>query len=1671
MAEFPANENKEASPNSKEPSRPPDVNEIVETDPDEAANEEIDVVGLSPERDTKPEDPEESLDFSLFSLAPPVRKAARSASAKFTSSTEVDFRIAPQPKIQKPQPEPKKKVVFKKSKPQADTAKKETFFSKYSGRLQYFKIKHKQSKLELYTMEKHAIKMVDLVEQIMDGNMEVVSEAFEHYKKAIDAYESACRTIRTTILTERKLASEVWGANSISIYDTENGKHKILEHMIEDLMCPSVAKHDSPTKDRTTKQSKKAKKRPAPETSPTRKKTKEDPSPPPTKKSSKKEEVQPPPPPQQTKPKIKIPEVPKTPMPKFELVDECIVHKNAMQAVRDSMVLMCTCKPNKDGYGCSFNCLNVHLRMECGSRCVLKDKCQNKRFQNHEHAPIKPFFTGAKGWGIRAEAPIKVGQFIMEYVGEVIDVNETAKRLKRYSKNNHRHHYMMGLRNGAVIDATTYGNYSRFVNHSCAPNAETQKWIVDKQLRIGFFAVKNIGEGEEIVFDYAFERFGKKAQECYCGAENCTGFIGGKPDEEEEDSSVENSEASEEEEDVQSDEKKPVQRAPRRKRTEAERVFLKEIAYTRKRVVRARREVRKVIKKKKHFTKDDILAIIRHSVLVNSYEERLFISDIFLTMTNEQVKQWFVEQNGVLAISNWLLDFSCGGSVKNTMRLQLQLIDFLLTLPVHYNDEIVEGKLLTLIKHRMEFQLPEEKVIAEMMKDVVNKVADDGLNDKDLLRVLERDKVSTMDILDELVKKATLLHEKWSLLGPKPEVVKEAEERAQVEEFAAAERRAQQSLESKVELISDNDDRSHRGRTPPSPCSSISHSRANSRTESSRSCSRANSRSAESRVGSRSDSRSDYDRRSPSWDRHRRRSVSRDRDYHYDRRRRSPSPYYRRDKYYRRDGYRSWGRGGGGYRRRYYDDYRPDWKRERYSRYSGGYHGLKSISPIRKPLDYRSEYRKRSPSPKDMKVEVEAPKQKSSEERTPAPELQLRNYEPVPPPQLLTRIPKPEQKGSSSDIAAAFPEFQKVVKPQIGIKTSTNLTQNPNPSSCPLSQDYSVSSAQNGYQQGYYYYQQGMYYQPPVPPPPGESNNEISNNRTVTTEEGPSPTSVVSDPIQSRPGSQEKADGMSEYQPYEKNPNWLIHFPEVSFKQQKSSKNEALTDEMRQKKEFKERVWHCLFNKFLKNWSKFSYYREQDLTQFARKMTHLTLNSEIKAGNTRLEITEHVYARARKITEDNLGEFVRHTRPLRPLPTDHQKEIEIVFLDSLPKDLQCRQCDQVLRLPQKIPECGHRVCENCIKGLKSCPDCGKDIDHGKVKLDKEAQRRIQKLAVQCTFHDNGCSWRGELRSLEAHALNCEFSDIICPRGCGSVFPRNQQENHLSNDCSKKLVPCDYCKKDITVKGLKTHLKVCPSFKVDCPNNCGFKNRPRSEVDEHLSECPKAGSVCPFGEFGCNYTGGRENLQKHIKEQPVKHLSFLRDGVLDFKFLLSTVQLNSEKLTRNIELLSVKVNTLEKLYGAQFIWRIENVKQKQQEARSGNQKVIFSAPFFSGRHGYKLILSASLFGDGPVRGKFMSVFISIMKGDFDSLLPWPFVHKVTFTLMDQNPDLEKRNHVGYVVKPNASIENKAFLDRPNSDRNASFGAQKFCDLIAVKNYVRDDVMFIKCNVDTQNMIIL
>ncbi|KHN83817.1 Histone-lysine N-methyltransferase SETD2 [Toxocara canis] len=248
--------------------------------------------------------------------------------------------------------------------------------------------------------------------------------------------------------------------------------------------------------------------------------------------------------------------------PPFVLIEENVILCDE-SLIKEAAVVRCFCEPTEQelsaGSGCGENCINRMLYTECGSRCPSGTRCSNRRLHNKEYAKVEVFYAGIKGWGLRACEPLEPGRFIMEYVGEVISAEEMRRRGRRYGRDpKHVHHYLMALKNGAVIDATVRGNISRFINHSCDPNCRSEKWTVDRRVRIGFFAIKKIAIGEELVFDYQLELYGRKAQRCYCGAANCRGLIGGDSESDGEEQAVEGRVEADDFEDSGSEEEAPV---------------------------------------------------------------------------------------------------------------------------------------------------------------------------------------------------------------------------------------------------------------------------------------------------------------------------------------------------------------------------------------------------------------------------------------------------------------------------------------------------------------------------------------------------------------------------------------------------------------------------------------------------------------------------------------------------------------------------------------------------------------------------------------------------------------------------------------------------------------------------------------------------------------------------------------------------------------------------------------------------------------------------------------------------------------------------------------------------------------------------------------------------------
>ncbi|KAK4479452.1 hypothetical protein RD792_014966 [Penstemon davidsonii] len=123
------------------------------------------------------------------------------------------------------------------------------------------------------------------------------------------------------------------------------------------------------------------------------------------------------------------------------------------------------------------------------------------------------------GWGVVAAESICKGDFIIEYVGEVIDDAICEGRLWDMKDHDAKNFYMCEINKNFVIDATFKGNSSRFLNHSCAPNCKLEKCTEDSgfifvtllpkrqvegETRVGVFASRSIEVGEPLTYDYRY---------------------------------------------------------------------------------------------------------------------------------------------------------------------------------------------------------------------------------------------------------------------------------------------------------------------------------------------------------------------------------------------------------------------------------------------------------------------------------------------------------------------------------------------------------------------------------------------------------------------------------------------------------------------------------------------------------------------------------------------------------------------------------------------------------------------------------------------------------------------------------------------------------------------------------------------------------------------------------------------------------------------------------------------------------------------------------------------------------------------------------------------------------------------------------------------------------------
>jgi SET domain-containing protein len=115
----------------------------------------------------------------------------------------------------------------------------------------------------------------------------------------------------------------------------------------------------------------------------------------------------------------------------------------------------------------------------------------------------------AHGLGFITLEPIPAGKRIIEYTGPLISNEEVERR--------HWGKYFFEVNSKWSVDGTPRSNTARYINHSCAPNAEA---IISGR-RVWIWSKRRIKAGEEVTYDYGKDYFNVHLKPMGCRCKKC----------------------------------------------------------------------------------------------------------------------------------------------------------------------------------------------------------------------------------------------------------------------------------------------------------------------------------------------------------------------------------------------------------------------------------------------------------------------------------------------------------------------------------------------------------------------------------------------------------------------------------------------------------------------------------------------------------------------------------------------------------------------------------------------------------------------------------------------------------------------------------------------------------------------------------------------------------------------------------------------------------------------------------------------------------------------------------------------------------------------------------------------------------------------------------------------
>lgn len=121
--------------------------------------------------------------------------------------------------------------------------------------------------------------------------------------------------------------------------------------------------------------------------------------------------------------------------------------------------------------------------------------------------------------------------------------------------------------------------------------------------------------------------------------------------------------------------------------------------------------------------------------------------------------------------------------------------------------------------------------------------------------------------------------------------------------------------------------------------------------------------------------------------------------------------------------------------------------------------------------------------------------------------------------------------------------------------------------------------------------------------------------------------------------------------------------------------------------------------------------------------------------------------------------------------------------------------------------------------------------------------------------------------------------------------------------------------------------------------------------------------------------------------------------------------------------------------------------------------ILSPAVYTDSYEWKLGVRMYLNGVEGGNGRYVSAFVHMMEGEYDDLLDWPFVGRITLSILDQS-GARYRTDISRIVQAKPNL--MSFKKPIDTVSSVGYGFEMFASIADVfgPSYVKNDKLFLK-----------